>query len=277
MATPSAEPTRELLHRHARVAGLRHEPTPEAIHRRRAHLLAILSLLVFALVVATALVPLIPGGSTAIDPDILRFALIGVSGAFLAYAIEKERALRQLECAFDDEHRRREDLGRELEYLRQLVSAGQTMTATLDLEQVVDCALDGALSLFDAPAGAMFLDRGDVDLQTARGDPQHLDDIEKSARAAAKTRAPVLASPGDAEGLATMSVPMWYEERLMGVLVVVGTGFSQTDLETLDEFAAHAAAAIGHARSYQAEKTVTEQFSELREVRDEFAWLSDST
>lgn len=259
--------------RDARIAGIA-DTTLEAVQRRRSHLFLALLITSLGLALATVLAPLGASESTPVNPGLLRLGLVGVSLTFLVYAVEKERALRRLERALHREHARQHQLIRETERLHRLVAAGHTMSASLDLDQVVDLALDGALSLFDASSGAVFLDRGDLTLQAVRGEPRRLDIAEQRARTVTETRTPALLAADDTGTPAGIAAPLLHNEQLVGVLVVDGPRFDDADLGVIATFAAHMATAIANARAYRAERAVNEQFGELHNVRNEFGWLT---
>lgn len=266
------------LERDARVAGIRSETTLEAVHRRRSHLFLVMLIVLVALCVATAIAPM--GGSQGgpVDPAVLRLGMILLSATFVVYAIEKERALRRLEAALFEDQRHMEALERETEQLHRLVSAGHALTATLELDRVVDLALAAAMRIFDAPGGAVFLDRGDLIVQAVHGPEHPVDLTDRQARAVAERRTPAVVPGPRPDSPAGMAAPLVHEGDLVGVLVLRGgpsTDFQEADLRTLDAFARNAAAAIANARLYRAEKTANEQFAGLRDDAErEFRWLN---
>lgn len=263
-------------HQDARIAGIRREPSLDAVHRRRSHLFSIMLLVLLALCVATAVAPMGPT-SAPVSPSTLRLGLIVLSATFVVYAVEKERALHRLEAALVEEQRRREHLGEEIDRLQMLINAGHAVTATLELDRVVDLALAGALRLFNAPAGAVFLDRGDLVIQAFQGERNRLDLADEHARAVAEAGQAALVPGVRAEDSPGMAAPLAHEEGVVGVLYVQGgdgTEFSSIDLDVLDAFARHAGAAIANARRFRAERTTNEQFAGLRDAQREFRWLA---
>lgn len=263
--------------RDARIAGIRDEASLAAVRRRRSHLGLALLIVLVSLCVATALAPLGPAGGATVDPGALRLGMVGLSAIFVAYAIEKERALSRLQDALVSEQEQNHSIAAEAEQLHRLLSAGHAVTATLELDRVVDLSLAASLRLFDAPGGAVFLDRGDLVLHAVRGDERRLDVSERSARSVAASRLPELVpgpNPGSPVG---MAAPLLHDEALLGVILVSGgdtRAFGPTDLETLAAFARHVAAALVNARLYRAAKTTSEHFSGLRDAEQEFSWLA---
>lgn len=288
MAARSASSTRD-----AKLAGVRLADTDDETHlsavaRSRSHLAFVMVAVVAGLALGTVLSSLRIDGHALIDPGILRFGLVALSVVFLAYAIEKERALRRLEGVLQAEEARRGAMTRETRRLHALINAGQALTASLELERVVELALDGATNIFDAPAGAVFLDRGDLVLQAATEGSRHLGLADQRARDVAETGRPARFPPRDPEhdgeheiGTSTpagMAAPLLHDGYLVGVLVLEADedapGYATADLEIFSRFAAHAAAAIRHARALRAERATNERFVGLNDVKAEFGWLS---
>lgn len=286
MAALSASWTRD-----AKLAGIRRGGTDDQTHlsavaRSRSHLAFAMVAVVGGLALGTVLSSLRIDGTALIEPGILRIGLVGVSIVFLVYAIEKERALRRLEGVIHAEHARSDAMTRETGRLHALINAGQALTASLELERVVELALDGATNIFDAPAGAVFLDRGDLVVPAATNGSRRVDLADQRARNVAQTRQPALFPPRGGHGdhdigtstPAGMAAPLLHDGYLVGVLVLEADedspGYGAADLEILSRFAANAAAAIRHARALRAERATNERFAELNNVKAEFGWLS---
>jgi transcriptional regulator with GAF, ATPase, and Fis domain len=270
LATPDA------LTRDARIAGIRSEASLAAVHRRRSHLFFVMLLVLVALCVATATAPMGPSRGP-VDPQTLRVGIILLSATFVIYAIEKERALRRLEAALFEDERHLEALARETDQLHRLVTAGHSLNVSLELDRVVDLGLAAAMRIFEAPGGAIFLDRGDLVVQAVQGHRPRLDLAEVHAREVADRRTPALVPAAEPDGSVGMAAPLIHEGNLVGVLVLHGdekTNFGAGDLRTLEAFARHAAAAVANARLYRAEKTVNEQFTGLHDAEAEFRWLN---
>lgn len=269
-ATPPA------FERDARIAGIHADATLDAVHRRRSQLFLVMLIVLVALCVATAIAPF-GGGRGPVDPGILRIGMVVLSTTFVVYAVEKERALRRLERALVADQQRLAVLETETDRLHRLVNAGHAMSATLELDRVVDLALAAALRLFDSPGGAVFLDRGDLVVQAVHGDRHRLDLAAGRARAVHATRTATLipgSGPGTPAGLAA---PLINDGEVVGVLVLDandGTRFDDGDLRVAEAFARHAAAAVANARLYRAEKAVNEHFTGLHDAEREFRWLS---
>lgn len=285
MALLSASWTRD-----ARLAGIPTDVDDEthlsAVARSRSHLTFALVTVAVGLALGTVLSSLRIDGNALIDPGILRVGLVGLSVVFLAYAVEKERALRRLEGVLHAEQARHDAMTRETRRLHALVNAGQALTASLELERVVELALEGATNIFDAPAGVVFLDRGDLVIQAATEGSRRQDLADEWARNVAETRQPALFAARDGHGEheidtsapAGMAAPLLHDGCLVGVLVLEADedspGYRAADLEILSRFAANAAAAIRHARALRAERATNERFAGLNDVKAEFGWLS---
>lgn len=290
MAALSASSTRD-----AKLAGIRLADADDgtklsALARSRSHLAFALVAVVVGLALGTVLSSLRIDGDALIDPGILRIGLVGISVVFLVYAVEKERALRRLEGVLHAEQARHDAMTRETQRLHALINAGQALTSSLELERVVELALEGATNIFDAPAGAVFLDRGDLIIQAATKGSRHLDLADQQAHNVAETRQAALFPPrgpapdgkGEHEiGTSTpagMAAPLLHDGYLVGVLVLEADedspAYGTADLEILSRFAANVAAAIRHARALRAERATNERFAELSNVKAEFGWLS---
>ncbi|HLG00448.1 MAG TPA: GAF domain-containing protein [Acidimicrobiia bacterium] len=260
------------LARDARVAGIRSEATLAAVQRRRIDLFSVLLIALVALCVATAIAPAGFGGAP-VDAGILRIGLVALSATFVLYALEKERALRRLEAALRDESRRREVVEAESDRLHGMVSIGHAISASLELDRVVDLSLSAAVRMFGADGGAVFLDRGDLVVQAVHGTPSRLDLIEAHAREVAAAGEAGLFGDG-AEGMAS---PLIHEGTLVGVLVVHGNeeqSFQDADVAMLREFSRTVASAITNARLFRAEQVTNQNFTGLHDARDEFNWLT---
>lgn len=283
MAALSASSTRD-----AKLAGLRLADADDgtklsALARSRSHLAFALVAVVVGLALGTVLSSLRIDGDALIDPGILRIGLVGISVVFLVYAVEKERALRRLEGVLHAEQARHDAMTRETQRLHALINAGQALTSSLELERVVELALDGATNIFDAPAGAVFLDRGDLIIQAATEGSRRLDLADQRAHNVAETRQAALFPPRGGHEIGTstpagMAAPLLHDGYLVGVLVLEADedspGYGTADLEILSRFAANVAAAIRHARALRAERATNERFAELSNVKAEFGWLS---
>lgn len=260
------------LARDARVAGIRSGATLAAVKRRRIDLFSVLLVALVALCVATALAPAGFGGAP-VDPGVLRIGLVALSATFILYAMEKERALRRLEVALGEESRRRQIVEAESDRLHGMVSIGHAISASLELDRVVDLSLSAAVRMFGADGGAVFLDRGDLVVQAVHGAPSRLDVIESQAReVAGSDQARLL---GD--GAEAMASPLIHEGTLVGVLVVqakAGQPLTDADVEMLQEFSRTVASAITNARLFRAEQVTNQNFTGLRDARDEFTWLT---
>lgn len=267
------------VQRAARIAGIRHSADLDSVERRRLQLWTVTAglLVTVSLAVAvTAIVPEFPHESL-VPTGVLEGSMVVLSLGFSGYVFEKERALRRLTRVLIDERVMREHLGRQVRQLDSLVRAGKAVSASLELERVVDVSLDGALQLLDADAGAILLvgEEG-LELQAVRGeDPLALARREaKSVAASGEPR--YVHGPGDAlhRGL---SVPLAHDHQLLGVLNVFGSEdreLGDLELSSLVGFAERVAAAIANALLYEEERATSTRFRRLESAREEFAWLA---
>lgn len=275
----------------ARLSGLRDAgmPTLEAVERRRLQLWGVMSALLLGVSLLVALGTLWPDlrSSGVFDPEVLRFAMVGLTFGFTVYVFEKEHHLRRLTSLLVEERVARARLSSQVRQLHRLLEAGRAVASTLDLEEVLDVVLRNALELFDAASGSILLEEdGQLRVCAVHG----LDDVpadqmvigEAAARAVMATRQPLLAT-GTALGQASeapsersMSVPIVHHDDVVGVLTVNAgdqPDFSQLDLSMLGAFAEHAAAAIVNARRYQSEHATASRFEALESARVEFRSL----
>lgn len=267
------------VQRAARIAGIRRRADLESIERRRLQLWAVTAglLVTVSLAVAvTAIVPEFPHESL-VPTGLLEGSMVALSLGFSGYVFEKERALRGLTRVLIDERVMLDQLGRQVRQLDSLVRAGQAVSASLELERVVDLSLEGALQLLDADTGAILLvGEEDLELQAVRGEDPMAFARREADSVAASGEPRYVDGPGDSvhRGL---SVPLVHDGRLLGVLNVFGgEGRELGDLELsgLVTFAEHAAAAIANALLYEEERATSTRFRRLESAREEFAWLA---
>ena len=255
------------VQREARVAGLRRHASLEAVEQRRTQLWAVMAFLLVgasAIAVLASVTPERP--AVALSGPTLGFALVGLALGFSAYVFEKERALRRLTRMLVDERVLRESLMRQLRTLEELVAAERALSASLELERVVELALDGAVALFGAPGGAILLAGRDGRLHpTKAGAPEP----STIAGEVAATRQAVL-------GDDAMSVPLVSGGALVGVLELRCTdgAFRPLDLSVLETFAQHASVCIANACRFEEERAASVRYRELEAVREEFRWLA---
>jgi len=276
------------VQRHARLAGLRGAASLEAVERRRFQLWAVMSACLVALSLLVAVTSLWPhtGAYAVIPPHVLQLGMVALSLGFSVYVLEKERSLRRVSDLLVEERVRHAELARETRRLQDLVAAGRAMSATLEMERVVELVLDHALRLFDAHSGSVLLmgPEGRLRVEAARGTAEREGHpMEAMAREVARTREAVLAGAGvdgrdEQRGAGRgMSVPLTADRRLVGVLNIHAgpdRDFGDLDLSVLEAFGEHAATAIGNAARFEEERAASHRYEQLEAVRQEFRWLA---
>jgi two-component system, OmpR family, sensor histidine kinase KdpD len=280
--------TSERVRREARVAGLRDFQTPslEAVERRRMQLWALSTVVLVTIAFGVLAVTTWPRVSESIvlSGPALRIAVLLLSAAFCAYAIEKEVHLQRLTRMLTDERVLIAALTNRLHEVQLLLDAGKAMNAVLELPAVLETILRSATELLAAGGGSvMLLEDDELIAVCIRGREesagQRLYLGEGIAGHVATRREPLLiqgpADPREFPGLtdrepyveSAMSVPLIHREELLGVLNVNAPAeleFTQYDLRALSVFAEQAASAIANARLYESER---EHVSEIRELR----------
>lgn len=285
---------REQIRREARVVGLRdvHLPSLESVERRRLQLWVLTTGLLLA--VSGAILLLWLGTQTTdipwLDPRITTVSVLGLAVAFGVYAIEKELHLRRLTHLLVEERALTAALSNRLRELSSLLEAGKAMNSVLELSDVLDVILGGALELLEAEDGSIMLlePNGELVAVCSYGNER-----AKGARAkvgegiagrVAQDREPLLLIGGvDADEFpahererdvpSAMCYPLINRGTLLGVLNVNSTAerlFSEYDLRALGLFAEHAASAIANARLYEATRAHVEELIELDHVKTEF-------
>ncbi|HJP65189.1 MAG TPA: diguanylate cyclase [Actinomycetota bacterium] len=147
------------------------------------------------------------------------------------------------------------------ELRRGLERLGETLSATHDLDELLEVVLEAAAATLDAETGAVFLRSGRTKRLLAHasyglGSPSELQMGEGVAGASAAGGRPVLAaddgvaelSQKEPERNTAMAVPLSRDEQVIGALALYGrsTGamFSEEDLDTLASFAEQMSVAI---------------------------------
>lgn len=282
-----ARPSREELLAEAKVVGLggAQLPTLEAVERRRIQLwlVSIVILLGVSSVMAVASFMPKTGLGELLRPNILRVAMLALTGGFALYTIEKELHLRRLTRLLIDEQILTAALSNRLLELGALLEAGKAINSVLELHRVLDIILGSVMQLLEGESGSIMLLEGSDRLRAAC---THGNDAvsgvivpigEGIAGRVARTREPVLVTgrlkrrshPVDT----AMSLPLLHRGELLGVLNVngsAGRSFTEYDLRATSLFGEQAAAAIANARLYEAERRHVAELVELERSKNEF-------
>jgi len=285
------------IRREARVVGLRGFSTPslEAVERRRLQLWILSALLLVSVAVGVAFLSMWPNAprSWLVRPTVLRFAIVCLSVAFSAYAIEKEFHLRRLSRMLVDERVLTTALTNRLHEVSLLLDAGKSINAALELSVVLETILRSAVELLTGTSGSIMLVdedelvaacvEGNADAEGAR-----VKIGEGIAGRVAQSREPLLidgrADATEFPGLAkrqvavdsALSVPLVNRDDLLGVLNVnaqPGRLFTEYELRALNLFAEQAAVAIANARMYESERAHVAQLLQLDRLKSDFVAL----
>lgn len=261
----------------ARVSGLDglRPPSLEAVERRR---IEIWGLTVALFIVATAgamLLSVWPGLTDSIpwvSPTVVRVTLPALSVGFLAYAVEKERALRRLSRLLVDERIVNAALANRVKELALLMTVGKAVNSVLRLEEVLDIILSSAVELLDGRGGSVMLVEGEELRPVAvRGEEASRHAPREVADRVAATREPRLYGGG--RGGSGVVVPLINRDELLGVLTVTAgeeRKFGEYDLRILTIFADQAAVSIANARLYEAQRARTTELAAVSQLKSEF-------
>jgi diguanylate cyclase (GGDEF)-like protein len=212
----------------------------------------------------------------------LRWGLLGLVVLFCGYAIEKEIQLSRLSRLLVDERVLTAALTNRLREISALLEAGKAMNLDLDLSEVLHTILTSALELLAGRDASIMLLQGDGELRTvaaseasfAIGARVRLG--ESIAGRVAASREPLMVQGALADGTggrsrrpdtpeeSAMSVPLVHRESVVGVLNInarAGRVYTGHDLRALGIFGEQAAAAIAHARLYEAQRLTASQSS----------------
>ena len=294
--TTQTPPAADRIRREARVVGLRglQIPTLEAVERRRFQLWIVTAVLLVSLAVAAVTFSLWPSASvrSLVKPLVLREALLLLSIAFCCYVVEKEIPMRRLSHLLVDERVLTAALDGRLREVSLILDASKALNSILELPDVLETILRGAIELLGGRSGSIMLLEGDELFSAcvqgndgAKG--RRLRVGEGIAGRVAETREPLLITgtvdearvPGRVERAqaveCAMSVPLVGRDVLLGVLNVnaAARDFSEYDLRAISLFAEQAAGAIGNANLYAAERCHVEELVELDRMKSEFIAL----
>jgi diguanylate cyclase (GGDEF)-like protein len=269
----------------ARIVGLREFNTPslEAVERRRLQLWLVMALMLICLAGVAVLSSLWDfRDKTWLPPVVMRTSLVVLTGAFCAYAFEKELHLRRLTFLLADERVLTAALTNRLKEVSALLEAGKAVNSALELQHVLDKILSSALELLEGETGSIMLLEGRSRLKvvaTHGNDSARNQEVELGAGVAgyvAEEMEPLLIT-GDADrsifrGLplraqrvdSGMSVPLINRGEVLGVLNLNAAPerrFTEYDLRAVSLFAEQAAAAITNARLFEMERAHTAELS----------------
>ena len=266
----------------ARIVGIRdfHTPSLEAVERRRSELWTVAFLAMVGLALGVVLLSVSADSAHLIRTAPVRFGVVAVTLALVAYVLEKERHLRRLTRLLMDERVLTAALSNRLKELAMLCEVGKAVNSVLELEQVLDIILASAAELLDGSSGSVMLMDGPDHLRVVShlGNPRSLNARVKLGDGisgqVALLREPMLISGRvDRPVESAMCVPLVNRDELLGVLNVNAGGdrtFTEYDLRALTLFADHAAVAIANARLYEAERVHVAELLELDRMKSEF-------
>jgi signal transduction histidine kinase len=285
------------IRREARVVGLRGFSTPslEAVERRRLQLWILSAMLLVSVAVGVAFLSMWPTAphSWLVRPTVLRLAIVCLSVAFSAYAIEKEMHLRRLARLLVDERVLTAALTNRLHEVSLLLEAGKSINAALELSVVLETILRSAVELLTGTSGSIMLAEGDELIAAcvegnSEAEGARVRFGEGIAGHVAVSREPLLidgrADPKEFPGVherkaavdSALCVPLVNREELLGVLNVnaqPGRLFTEYELRALNLFAEQAAVAIANARMYESERAHVAQLLQLDRLKSDFVAL----
>jgi len=283
------------IQREERLVGLRPDGfvTPTQIHRRRLQIVGVMLLVFVGLAVTTIANDVwnnLKSQDSWLDPEVVRIGMIVFAAGFAVYVLEKEHHLKRLSFL----GRRAQELDLVLAE-RMLMSAmvaeaTQTVTTSIDLEEVLAQILHEGDRLVGASLASIALvnDGGHLEEAWTRGAPvtdgRRLVAESVLLQVAVAQESLLLVGPlpseltGDLTGPARVAsvalIPLVRGEAVLGVLTVAalpGQRYTTDDLDVLTRLAAPAAQAIANARRYEAARLqdfdgIDTRREELREI-----------
>ena len=134
-------------------------PVSEAEIRRRRRPISAVGLVVFSGLLVTTLQADLWGGDEAplVDPDLLKAAMITLTGGVVAYVVEKEKHLRRLGHLEDRARRLHVETAERLLESAALARVNESLQEAIVLEDVLGLVLDGARDLTAADAAVLHL------------------------------------------------------------------------------------------------------------------------
>ena len=283
------------IQREERMVGLRPDGfvTPVEIQRRRLQIVLVMLLVFVGLAVTTIANDLwndLKSQGTWLDPETVRIGMIVFAAGFAVYVLEKEHHLKRL--SFLGRRAQELDLVLAERILMSaiLAEATETVTTSIDLEQVLAQILHEGDRLVGASLAsiALLTDGGHLEEAWTRGasvtDGRRLV-AESVLLQVAVAREPfLLVGPlpqeltGQTSGPASVAsvavIPLVRADNVLGVLTVAalpGHRYSTGDLDVLERLANPAAQAIANARRYEAARLqdfdgIDTRREELREI-----------
>ena len=278
---------RSSVERAARVAGLRsfRTPTLEAVEQRRLQLWVLTVLLLLALAVALLVLAFRPEVATPawLTPRAAQLSLLVLISLFCVYAIEKELQLRRLTALLVAEKVLTAELTGRVGELTALLESGRAINLDLELDEVLERILRGAVDLLDGRDASIMLAQGEDELATvhavgrsgARGARVRVG--EGIAGRVAQTGEPLLIHGKldhgdeylddeaiDPPAESAMSTPLLHRGRLLGVINLnasPGRRYTEHDLRALALFGEQAAVAVANAQLFEAQRLIASQSS----------------
>ncbi len=241
--------------------------TLAAVERQRTHLWVVAALFIIAASAGVG-VALSDGQMNLGESPTLRWAFLGLAGAFLLYAIEQEVSLRRVTRALLESEIVTSSLRTRVEDLTVLSRAGREVSAGLDLERVLDVTLAGAAELTGATTVSVWLHEEDTwALARHRGVAGPAAPDESLLHAGE----PVLTTAAD--GSALLAVPLAAEGAVLGVVQALHGRSDQRPTEvTLPSvaiFARQAATAMVNARNFADQRAQARRLADALERRSE--------
>jgi hypothetical protein len=283
------------IQREERLVGLRPDGfvTPVEIHRRRLQIVGVMLLVFVGLAVTTVANDLwndLKRQDSFLDPEVVRIGMIVFAAGFAVYVLEKEHHLKRLSFL----GRRAQELDLVLAE-RMLMSAmvaeaTQTVTTSIDLEEVLAQILHEGDRLVGASLASIALvnEGGHLQEGWTRGAPvtggRRLVAESVLLQVAVAQEPLLLVGPlpseltddasGDVPIASVAVIPLVRGDVVLGVLTVAalpGRRYTTGDLDVLTRLAAPASQAIANARRFEAARLqdfdgIDTRREELREI-----------
>ncbi|MGZ8762848.1 MAG: GAF domain-containing protein, partial [Acidimicrobiia bacterium] len=283
------------IEREERLVGLRPDGfvTPVEIKHRRLQIVAVMLLVFVGLAVTTIANDIwndLKRQGTWLDPEMVRIGMIVFAAGFAVYVLEKEHHLKRL--SFLGRRAKELDLVLAERMLMSaiLAEATETVTTSIDLEQVLAQILHEGDRLVGASLASIVLvnDGGHLEEAWTRGasvtDGRRLVAESVLLQVAVSQEPLLLVGPlpseltgqttGPARVASVALIPLVRDKMVLGVLTVAalpGRRYSTGDLDVLTRLATPASQAIANARRYEAARLqdfdgIDTRREELREI-----------